>query len=213
MTFDLQKMATHTLLQKLTVPRGAPKSLLSDLGELHRVFDRVDPQGRLGGVTVGELQARLLLGAGVEPEYQEVFGNLLMYGGASCQWQTLIGNGTATADQALTFFSNARAAIGVGDSTTVAAATHTDLQAASNKLRVAMNATYPLHTDGVTSGAASIAFASTFSTAQANWAWQEWGIFNSVTAATGRMLQRKVESLGTKTSASAWTLTLTLSLA
>jgi hypothetical protein len=76
-----------------------------------------------------------------------------------------------------------------------------------------MNSTYPLHTDGVTSGAASAVFQSTFGTAQANWAWQEWGIFNSATASTGRMLNRKVESLGTKTSAAAWTLTLTLSLA
>ncbi len=143
----------------------------------------------------------------------EIDGNLLMYGGAGVQWQTLIGNGTGTAGQALTWFNNANAAIGVGDSTTAAAATHTDLQAATNKLRKAMDATYPVHADGTTSGAASIAFRSTFATGDANWAWQEWGVFNSPTAATGRMLNRKVESLGTKTSAATWVLTVTLTLA
>lgn len=150
----------------------------------------------------------------VEPfEVVEIDGNLLMYGGASVQWQTLIGNGTTTAGQSLTYFNNAQAAIGVGDSTTAAVATHTDLQAATNKLRKAMDATYPQHTDATTSGAASIIFRSTFATADANWAWQEWGVFNSSTAATGRMLNRKVESLGTKTSAATWVLTVTLSLA
>jgi hypothetical protein len=140
-------------------------------------------------------------------------GNLLMYGGASCLWQTLIGNGTATAGQALTYFNNTQAAIGVGDSSTAAAATQTNVQAASNKLRKAMDATYPLHTDATTSGAASIVFRSTFGTSDANFAWQEWGVFNSATDATGRMLNRKVESLGTKTSAATWQFTVTLTLA
>lgn len=143
---------------------------------------------------------------------REEHDNLLMYGGASCQWETLIGNGTATASQNLTYFNNANAAIGVGDSTTAAAATQTDLQAATNKVRVGMDATYPQHTDGVVSGAASIIFSSTFNTSTANFAWQEWGVFNSPTAATGRMLNRKVSSLGTKTTGS-WQLQVTLSLA
>lgn len=146
-------------------------------------------------------------------EVVEGEGNLLMYGGASCLWQCLIGNGTTTADQTLTYFNNARAAIGVGDSTTAEAATHTDLQAATNKLRKAMDATYPQHTDATTSGAATITYRSTFATTDANWAWNEWAIFNSATAATGRMLNRKQVNLGTKTSAAAWTLTVTLTLA
>jgi hypothetical protein len=148
----------------------------------------------------GEEQRDTLLSAGVTPEVDEREGNLLMYGGASCLWQCLIGNGTATAGQSLTYFNNSQAAIGVGDSSTAAAATQTNVQAAS-------------HTDATTSGAASIAFRSTFSTSQANFAWQEWAVFNSATDATGRMLQRKVESLGTKTSSSTWTLTVTLTLA
>lgn len=144
-------------------------------------------------------------------EVLEREGNLLMYGGVSCLWQCLLGNGTTTAGQALTYFNNANAALGVGDSTTAAAATQTDLQAATNKLRKAMDAIYPQHTDATTSGAASIVFKSTFASADANFAWQEWGIFNA--ASGGRMLNRKVESLGTKASGTTWALTVTITLA
>ena len=59
-------------------------------------------------------------------------GNVLTIGGASIQWQTLIGNGTTTADQELTFYNNARAAIGVGDSTT-SAARHPDRATGSDQ--------------------------------------------------------------------------------
>lgn len=152
-------------------------------------------------------------------EVVEKEGNLLTIGGASIQWQTLIGNGTATAAQALTYYNNGNAYISVGDSTTAAADTQTELQAATNRTRVGMDATYPLHTDSTgTAGSKSIAFRSTYGTAVANYAWQEWGIFNGAgtggpPTTGGRMLNRKVESLGTKTSAATWVLTITLSLA
>lgn len=136
-------------------------------------------------------------------------GNLLMYGGASTIWQCLIGNGTSTPDGVLTFFDNTNAHIGVGDSSTAEAATHNDLQAASNKVRLPMDATYPIHTPGTTSGAASIQFRITASSGQANFSWQEFGIFNSDTA--GRMLNRKVTNLGTKATGS-WVLTVTITL-
>jgi len=150
---------------------------------------------------------------GLAPQPYEVIedeGNLLMYGGASCLWQCLIGNGTGTAAQTLTYFNNGNAYIGVGDSSTAAAATQTDLQAAANKLRKVMDATYPQHTDATTSGAASIVFQSSFASGDANFAWAEWAIFNG--SSGGRMLNRKVESFGTK-SGGTWALTLTLTLA
>jgi hypothetical protein len=141
----------------------------------------------------------------------EVEGNILTIGGASVQWQTLIGNGTTTAGQALTYYNNANAHIGVGaNSGTAAVDTQTDLQ--TTPTRKAMDATYPLHTDTTgTAGSKSITFRSTFATGDANIAWNEWGIFNASTG--GRMLNRKVESLGTKTSAATRVLTITLSLA
>jgi hypothetical protein len=54
-------------------------------------------------------------------------------------------------------------------------------------------------------------FRSTFATSEANWAWQEWGVFNAFSS--GTMMSRKVESLGTKTSAQSWQLTVTITLA
>lgn len=138
-------------------------------------------------------------------------GNLLMHGGASMIWQALLGNGTASPGQPLTFFNAANAHLGVGDSTAVAAATQTDLQAVTNKLRKAMDSSYPQHADGPAPANATVVFRSTFATAEANFAWQEWAIFNA--AAGGRMLNRKVENLGTKSAAASWVLSVSLSIA
>lgn len=143
-------------------------------------------------------------------EHWEHEGNMLLYGGVSCLLQSLLGNGTATPAQTLTYFDNTNAKIGVGDSNTAAAATQTDLQASTNKLRKAMDATYPLHTDGVVVGSASIVFRSTFASGDANYAWEEAGIFNG--ASGGRMLNRKVQSMGTKASGTSWQLTITITI-
>jgi hypothetical protein len=117
-----------------------------------------------------------------------------------------IGNDTGTAGQALTTFNNANAALGVGNGTTAFAVGQTDLQGAS-KLRKGMDATYPSVAGSV------ITFRSTFQTGEANFAWEEVGIFNSATAATGTMLSRSIPSpaLGTKASG-IWTLTTTLTI-
>ncbi len=137
--------------------------------------------------------------------------NIFTFGGWSCLWEALIGNGTTTAGQNLTYFNNANSAIAVGDSATAAAAGQTDLQAASNKIRLPVNATFPQHSDGVVSGSKDITWQATAGTSQANWVWNEIGLTNSATAATGRLFNRSVASYGTKTSASAWLATLVLS--
>jgi hypothetical protein len=154
-------------------------------------------------------------------EHVEVEHNILVIGGASVQWQTLIGNGTATAAQPLTYYNNGNAYLSVGDSSTAPADTQTELQAVTNRLRKAMDATYPLHTDTTgTAGSKSIAYRSTYATTDANWAWNEWGLFNTVgtggpPVTGGRMLNRAAGAglLGTKTSAATWVFTVTLSLA
>lgn len=101
-----------------------------------------------------------------------------------------------------TVFSNANAHIGVGDSSTAFAASQTDLQAASNKFRKAMDATYPQIAANV------LTFRATFATGDANFAWNEWAVFNA--SSGGTMMNRKVESLGTKTSSQSWQFTVTL---
>ena len=113
----------------------------------------------------------------------------------------------ATIGAAVTPFNNANSYIGVGDSTTAFAVGQTDLQGTTNRTRKAMDATYP---SGATN---SIQFRSTFSTTDANYAWNEWGVFNNATTGSGTMLNRKVESLGTKTNTQTWQFTVTLTFA
>ena len=142
---------------------------------------------------------------GIDPyEIQDHQGNALVYGGASAIWERLKGTG-------VTAFDNSNAYLGVGDSTTAVASDQTDLQASTNKFRKAMEATFPTHTDGTsTASHAQMVYKSSYSTAQANYAWNEWALFNA--SSSGRMLNRRVFSGGTKTSSDTWTLTVTFTL-
>lgn len=110
----------------------------------------------------------------------------------------------AIAGEAPTPFNAANAYIGMGSGNAVFAAGQTDLQGAS-KTRKAMDATYPQRTDNV------ITYRATFGLAEGNHAVEEWALFNA--AAAGTMLQRKVESLGTKTSVMSWQITVDLTVA
>ncbi|MCC7126460.1 MAG: hypothetical protein IT178_16540 [Acidobacteria bacterium] len=103
-----------------------------------------------------------------------------------------------------TFLNAANAYLGVGSSTTAFSAAHTDLQAASDKTRKAMDSTYPQRSSNV------LTYRSTFAAGDANYAWEEWGVFNASSA--GTMFSRKVETLGTKTSAQSWQLTATITV-
>ncbi len=104
---------------------------------------------------------------------------------------------------AYTAFDNSNAHLGVGNSSTAFAAGQTDLQGAS-KLRKAMEASYPQRSG------ADLDYRSLFGTSDANFAWEEWAVFDNSTG--GTMLNRKVSSLGTKTSSESWQLTVTLTV-
>jgi hypothetical protein len=132
--------------------------------------------------------------AGKAYEVRVTDGNLLTTTGATLMWNLLIGAGG-------TVYSNANANLGVGDSTTAEAAAQTDLQAAANKLRKGMEATYPSVATNV------LTFKSSFGSTEANYAWAEMAVFNA--AAAGTMLCRKVSAQGTKTSGQIWVLTYT----
>lgn len=103
-------------------------------------------------------------------------------------------------------FNAANAHLGVGDSSTAHAATQTDLQATTNKLRKIVDSA-PTRTTN------TMRFIATFGTGDANFAWNEWGVFNaeSGTTAPSAMLSRKVESLGTK-SGGTWQLTVDVTI-
>jgi hypothetical protein len=155
----------------------------------------------------GDLTAEEIDAGAAEPfEVVEDEGNLLLIGGVSAIWQLLIGNGTTTGGQALTYFNNGNARILVGTSSTAEVDTNTALTGSVGK---AMDATYPLHTDTTgTAGSKTITFRSTFASADANQAWAEWGIDNGT-----RLLNRKVAANGTKASGQTWQFTVTVALA
>jgi hypothetical protein len=151
----------------------------------------------------------------VVPKPYEVIegeGNQFMYGGDSLFWEWAIGNGTDTADQTLTYLvtttNTIRAAIAVGNGTDALDQTDTDLQGASKARKLCSTVT---HNDGTGSAAASTEFVASFGTSEGNFAWEEWAVANSATLATGRIINRKLASLGTKSSGT-WTFTVTLSI-
>jgi hypothetical protein len=109
----------------------------------------------------------------------------------------------ATLGETVTPFNSSNARIGVGDGTTAFNASQTDLQG-TNKVRKAMDSGYP------TRSGTTMTFQSTFTGSEANFAWNEWGVFNAATG--GVMLNRKVESLGTKASGSTWVLQVQITL-
>lgn len=111
--------------------------------------------------------------------------------------------------------TNTSSRLGVGNSATAEAVGQTDLQAAAgsaNRQFKVMDATFPSFVNGVQT------FKSTFATGEANFVWNEWGVdIGAPTVADGTtvnalLLNRKVQSLGTKTSAGSWVLTATITL-
>jgi hypothetical protein len=111
----------------------------------------------------------------------------------------------AIGDVSVPLLNGSNAHLGVGDSSTVFAASQTDLQAASNKLRKGMESGYPTRSSG------ALTLRSLFGTSEANFVWAEWASFNGSSGNT--MFTRKVEALGTKTNTQSWQLTSTITLA
>ena len=123
-------------------------------------------------------------------------GNILVNAGIRNLLDLLIGAGTPTV------FNNANAHLGVGDSTAAAGAGQTDLQG-TNKTRSPMETSYPSRTDQTAT------FRAIFGTTDANQAWEEWAIFGA--AVGGVMLNRKVQSFGTK-STGTWAFTVSVTV-
>lgn len=126
----------------------------------------------------------------------EIPDNLLLNEGITALQNLLTGG-------AETNFGNANAYLGVGDSATAEGATQTGLQAVTNKLYKAMEATYPQISSQTTT------WRSVFGSAEANFAWNEFTVANGNSDA-GDNLNRKVSAQGTKASGQTWTLDLSI---
>ena len=130
-------------------------------------------------------------------EVKNIEDNILVNTGINALLTLLAGGGGDA-------FDNDNSYLGVGEDVTAADAGQTDLIGAS-KVRVAMNATYP--TFGTSQ---KITFQADFGSAVANFAWNEFAVFNA--SSGGTMLNRKVEVEGTKTAGQTWRLSLEISL-
>lgn len=147
-----------------------------------------------GDWTAAQIDAGLA-GAPLETHEGE---NILVNVGIQLALDLLIGAGG-------TAYTNAASYIGIGDSNTAAAAAQADLQASTNRVKKAMDATYPSRSGN------TISWRCTFSTSEGNFSIQEAGVFNGGPAfATGTMLNRLLAPLGTKTSATTLQVTATL---
>lgn len=104
---------------------------------------------------------------GVKYAEEKFDENILVNTGIQLMEDLLIGAGG-------TVFNNANAHIGVGNSNTAAAASQTNLQGAST-LRKAMESGYPQRSGQ------TVSFRSVFGSAEANYAWEEFAIFNAST--------------------------------
>lgn len=147
-----------------------------------------------GGATIEQVKARF----GDKYYLGKTFAgeNLLLNEGINALW-TLVGGGAET------LYNNANARLGVGASATAAAATDTGLL--TTPTFVAMDASYPTY-----GTVQKITFRSTFTSAVANIAWNEFSADNGNTA--NKNLNRLVSAQGTKTSGQTWQLTLDVTL-
>ena len=122
-------------------------------------------------------------------------GNCLLNSGIDEMWDLITG------DETTDVFDNSHAQIGVGDSNTAADPSQTDLLG-DNKTYKGMETGYPTSTDQ------KATFKASFGDSEANYAWNEWVVKQST---SGKCLNRKVESLGTK-SGGTWTLEVSITL-
>lgn len=147
--------------------------------------------------TRGHLRVDKYDAAGVLFETVEA-ANIFLTTGINQLWSLITGASANT-------FTNATATIGIGDSSTAAAAGQTDLQASTNKAYVAMAATYP-----TAPSAGAVQFQSVFGPSVANYAWNEFVVRQSSSLIC---IDRGVSVMGTKASGTTWTALVTLTIA
>src|SRR3990170_3278902 len=129
---------------------------------------------------------------------EEYESNIALNEGLQELIDVICGLGTPTK------WDNTNARLGVGDSNAAEVATQTGLQAATNKTYKAMDTSYPARSNQTAE------WRATFASGDANYAWEEYTVVNASND-TGKNLNRKISSKGTKASGETWTLSLQIS--
>ena len=124
-------------------------------------------------------------------------GNCLLNEGIGELEDIIAGLGTPTK------WDNSNAYLGVGDSSTAAVATQTELLG-SNKTYDGMDSGYPQRSTQ------ELSWKSTFGDAEGNHGWKEFTVSNT-NSDTGKNLNRKVDDKGVK-SGGTWVLTLKITI-
>lgn len=123
-------------------------------------------------------------------------GNLLLNTGINEMWKLIIGSSTNT-------FSNTKAQIGIGDSSTAAVASDTDLKG-TNKSYADMASSYP-----VAGTSQKVVFRAVFGENAGNHDWAEAVVKNKT---SNICLNRLVSDQGRKASGQVWTVDLEITL-
>ena len=185
-------------LASLRVPvRVVDHGLLSPRWSVHKFQehrDRVYKAAHLEGLPIEYLMDNfeLIQALGFR-------GNCLLNEGINELWTLVAGTGA-------TKFDNGDAYIGVGSDATAAGPTQTGLIAATEKKYNPMDTSYPTY-----GSSQKVTHRSTFASGDANFHWQEITVANGNSDAS-KNLNRKVQDMGTKASATSWVATLENSL-
>jgi len=140
------------------------------------------------------IEARRLFGAAYVGK-EEWENNVALNEGLGELIDIICGLGTPTK------WDNSNARLGVGDSNAAESPTQTGLQASTNKTYKTMDSGYPTRSNQTAE------WRATFGSADANYAWEEYTVVNA-SSDTGKNLNRKISSKGTKASGESWVLSL-----
>jgi len=118
---------------------------------------------------------------------------------------------TTTEDSSGERFGSTAAFIHVGSSTSAEVSSQNGVLGTSSERYIkAMDSGFPKRNDGTDStGVNILAYRATFTTSEANFPWNEWGVKNTTASATsttlGTLFNRKVDTtLGTKVNTQSW---------
>ena len=141
--------------------------------------------------------------------YQEViaYGN----GITTVGWGRILDRAVGSTAQS---WDSGHCRIGVGTSTVGTAVGNTDLDSPTGTANRYWQTVDALASTGTGGGTVRLSVVATFTSGNANFIWNEWGIDQGSATGSGAsvapLLNRKVQSLGTKASPAVWTATAQL---